>query len=235
MSSPLGHPDWQSYAQWRGPTYSDRSQPIPTSSNLVLGPFVTSHYASLYLNVSGATVGTTVSVTFGAVPDNLKAFKTLSWDIRSTDTLEVLVPIVSNYVWITVASDGIAGRSVFVHAFPTNVAVPRVQYPSVKNLIRAVTQSVPANGSITYNLPQVMEGPASLCIDPVGTANQLTALVTMTDMNNVNIAVVYETFHVAGIVNAQFQAPAGPLKVQVLNDDVAAHNVDIFVMVNGGN
>jgi hypothetical protein len=235
VTNPIGHPDWQSYAQWRGPNFANLNVTALAGTTATVGTFAISHFASVYLLVQNVTGGGQVNLRFGETSSTIVANNGPSWQVFQGSSLVVTAPALGNFVQVTIDAPG--GNSFVGDVFiiPTNTPTGKVSYPTVGNLVNALNDTVNAGANKDRQLPQLAEGNAYVFFNPQGVSGKLSLLIhALNDTGGVDFT-AWRADVVTGITTATFIAPPRPLLARVNNADTVNHTYDMMVIVNGGN
>lgn len=235
MTNPIGHPDWQTYSQWRGPTFVNQSVTALANSTTVVGTFAVSHFASLVLYVKNVVGGGTISFQYSEDGTTFITGFGPSWRIWQGSAMNVTVPILGNFVRVVVSAPVANSFVGDITLVPTNVTVPRNQYQGSEMDVHASGVNIAAGGTSNFQLPAIAEGFAYARLDPLGVANQLSIIVYALSETGAGEYIVWRRDKVAAAVDGQFLAPQQSLLVQLVNADVVAHTCDMFAMVDVGN
>jgi len=237
MTSPpaSGFPDWQAYANWRSDFSVDDTVSVLPGDTTIFGPFPCNNYSTMMLNVGPQTDGGTITVEYGDDPADMKANLFQVFNMYMTSGLQVLIPLLGNYVQLAFGGNPSSIYSADVLFNFNNIPVPRVQYPVTSNLISQQGVSIPANGSKFFNPPWVVEGDAWLCVDPEGLAGHLSVYVWTLNYAGATQSLIFEMANIAAPINQRLLLPAYPIAVEVANGTAAAGNVNVSFYTNGGN
>lgn len=155
----VGHPDGQNYALWRGPDFlAQLNQPINPANPVIVSGQVT-NYASLIITMNAAIIGG-FSVSVQWFIDSTMAIQTAiqAWTLAPTQTLNVILPCLGNYVKVSVTSPYGPGGVFPIAIYPTNSQVQAPKYTSIGNLIAGNVAVIAIGATDVLPLPAIASG-----------------------------------------------------------------------------
>jgi hypothetical protein len=169
----VGHPDWQSYSNWRGDFLYQNNAPMTEGAN-VLGSFVTTNWATLHVELFPSDQDATIIFEWYADSAGTEDIDTDSIDVPKDQTVNVLMPCKGNLCEISVFNNGNADATMLVAIEPTNLAVNRRVYLDAPLTLGSPNQTI--NHGVTQFLStgSVVSGPAYLDYVPHSTAGNVT-------------------------------------------------------------
>lgn len=232
MTGPgTGHPDWQSYANWRGMLFSVDSVTVPTTGT-DFGLFVTTNFAGLYVNAVCATGFGSLILSWYADTDGAELVQVDSYPMGPDTALEVIIPARGNAVdvFFDVQSPGSAILSLTV--LPTNIAVGHTTFLTGPNWITDLNVSVAHSTAHTVNPVPIVGGPAYVSFVPHDSAAKLTLDIFGLDNDGTKLVRVANYNLPAATVQAELIVPPLPLQYVVTNTDtVSAHVYDLGIIL----
>lgn len=187
MTTPQGHPDFQQYAQWRGPAIVAETASVTTASPLTESAYVSS-WASLQLMVS-APAGEGVAVNLSYYSDSTMAFLAAqhNWQVWASQ-LQVLVPVRAPYAVLTVSTRNAGTMTPTVYLAPTNVPAAKEVYPGGFGEVSSEFATIAASGSLIQLLPQVMTGYMTLMYRAFDASSSVSMTIDELDDTGTSIA-----------------------------------------------
>ncbi len=230
---PGGHPDYQNYASWRGPVYLAETTTIPSGTTITIDEYVT-NYASIYLFVLPTGNGEVVTCTFYTDSSKVAALNFYQWNVSIFGALCAVIPVLGNFVEITVHNAGPNPDTPQIGIVPLNIAHAAITYPIPVNRIARDGLSIPLSSSQTFRLPYLGEGPASLFTRPHSAGGDLSWDVWETDQTGALVGRVCTSDNAANASVQQFQAHAAPLAVVVTNASATTARIGDFCLALPG-
>lgn len=160
MSVGQGHPDWQSYASWRGsPIVSNSALGLPGGGqNLGITPIP--HWSSLTIRASATNRNVTIIATFYADAGGTFIVQQVAFTVPVGCLLSVNVPALGPFVQIIVNNLGAAGGSMGLFVEPSNLPTPRPAYIAqvIGQPLVWGSAVVGAGGNVQFNTTEVWAG-----------------------------------------------------------------------------
>lgn len=234
MTVGIDTPDYQSYANWRGPDLGASSNyPLSVSNPFEAGGYVT-NYASLCVVIGEVgSSGATVLMEFWT--DNTEAIMVAewTWNISPGQGLNVSVPCPSNYAVIAVEATNAVPQNTPIAVIPSSSPTTAPVYFPPQNYVGNANYSAPANSDVLFVLPFVSAGNCYLWMqDPNSTGHLAGGLQQLTTAGVKQYTLA--AYNVLSSFEAlQMYVPAVPLAVRVINTDSAAHAMDYYCAVDG--
>lgn len=235
MTSGVGHPDWQTYSNWRGPVLYNAGIVVPGGGSLTIGTWPVAHFASVYVELINQTGGCNVQARYGEAANAIRPSVVHLWNVEGNSQLSALIPALGNFVQLSATSAGVAGYTANGLVIPTNTAVDRVQYPAVGDWVAADTETVNAGATNRHDLGWVMEGEGWLFVDTLGSASGITVTIWARNPDGTVKFPVYRAFNVTAIINQEWTALNYPLSLEITNNGAGAQNVSYACGIRSGN
>lgn len=222
-----GHPDFQDYAQWRGPFL------INTAWNCSSGtPFtaeqVATNFGAIYLSIT-QTSGTGVTVFCQFYSDSSFTFLVgqKAWILNPNLPLNAIVPALGNYCKLVIQTSQPAAAAGTVLFAPTNIPVGKVTYPQLTLTKEANNQTVAATSSTPFPVIGIQEGPGILYVNPrTAGSTQVITLDSLNEAGNVQYHIAqFPAITVPSQIN--FIGTPTPMVVTIQNTGAGAANYDI--------
>lgn len=229
-SAGTGHPDWQSYANWRGELFSVDSSVIPTTGQ-DFGFFVTTNYAAIYVDVFCASGFGEMTLTWYSDATGNNEIAVDAYPMAADTSLTMIVPCRGNAVNIAfdVTSPGPATLSLTV--LPTNTAPTHTTFFTGPTWIADVSMSVAHSTNRSMNAVPIVGGPAYLTFVPHDATGKLTLDVWGLDNDGTKIVRVGNYAATTVPVQTELILPPLPLQYIVTNTDtVSAHVYDLSII-----
>lgn len=230
MTISAGHPDWQSYASWRGP-------PIVSGSAVGLGPGGNNygitpipHWSSLTVRAIATNRNIDVIVAFYADAGGSVIVASQEWTLNVGCALSVNTPALGPYVQVTVNNKGAAGGSMVLFVEPSNLPAPAPAYINygLSSPLAIGINALAATTGFTVATAEIYAGPMILAFETSsGTAYHGSLSYFDTG------AVAFLTLtRFQGSVSGQggtllVAAPAAPLQISVTNDDTVNRTISV--------
>lgn len=161
----MGHPDWQTYPNWRGLPLIQENTVFPNGPT-ERGPFSVNNYQSALINVESS-------------PDNMQMILQLFTD----DTLSVLVdqititfsaglkvncliPLAASTLLVTIQNTSGGGAALDYTITPVNIPADKPRFYGIVNVISSTATSLPASTTANLLLPYMQPGLAHLFLNP---------------------------------------------------------------------
>lgn len=236
MTTPTtGHPDFQSYTQWRGPILFKGAYSITSPQSTGSSGFVT-NWASLLIRVV-LTSGTGVTVTVTYYDDQTLTNKagTYQWICSFAPvTLSVVVPNLGNWAVVSISTGQAGANAGTAYVAACNLLVPGPRYQVTPNAASGFSVNIIAGATLSTLLPYVAEGNGTVFAQ----CSVATAPYTVeVDHLNEGANILDEPARVASVTGPQllnYIASAYPLLLKITNNDAAAHTYTYHAQVLGG-
>lgn len=224
----VGHPDFQSYAQWRGGAFIDQiALPCP-GSGLAFGPFALSHYAGVSLFASCAGPRLVAQLAFSPDAAGLNVLQTVGFTINGTSKVTVNVPGLAPYVALNILNPGAVGTSVTLWLQPTNIPAQSPQFTTgpLGEPLAFASASVAASGGLSVVTADIYAGPIT-CFAGTSSGTSHHGLINYLEQSN-------NTFQNIGAWSGssdgqraikQAAAPAAQIQMSGSNDDTVARTL----------
>lgn len=161
----MGHPDWQTYPNWRGAPFVKESVIFPMGGT-VRGPFAVNNYQSIH-------------VTAFCPADNMQLIlrtftdPTLTVQVEEIDitfnaglTVNAIIPLSANTLSVVIENTGLAGADLDYSITPVNIPVAKPTFYGVVNVISVNNDALAAGGTANFSLPYMEPGLAHLFLNP---------------------------------------------------------------------
>lgn len=222
-----GHPDFQDYAQWRGPFLINTAWTCNNASPFTAEQIVT-NFASVYLSIT-QTSGTGVTVFCQFYSDSSFTFLVgqKAWILNPNLPLNVMVPAMGNYCKLVIQTSQAAAAGGTVLFAPTNIIIGKVTYPQLTLTKEANNQTVGAGVTMPFPVIGIQEGPGILYVNPrTGGSTQVITLDSLNEAGNVQYHIVqFPAITVPTTIN--FIATPTPMVINIDNTGAGAANYDI--------
>lgn len=217
MSTPMGFPDWQDYANWRGEILTDGAVSLGANSFTLLGPWVGQNYADIFILVDGDSGGATYTLEAARDAAFTSFFTIKRWNIWSTVLLHAVVPLLTDQVRLRVATPAANGVDATVIAAFTNNGQPRAQYINFNN--RIITGSVTIAGGATNDqiLPFIEPGQAVMHFNTAAAAGGLIPRIDELDSSGATVGPIYVNNAATGTVIEQVMLSDHTTRMRVSN------------------
>lgn len=217
----MGHPDWQSYANWRGPIV-DIGTKIITSATPYAADAVETNYASLLVRVGTAfNNGGTASVTFYTDSTKTQQAGSFSWQLWDC-ALQVIIPVLGNFAEFGLSTNNAGNQTFFVFIAPTNTTVDRPTYTSGFNQVEANSLVVPISSTSFFQLPDLIAGQVFLSATPSDATGKLNLKLVELDDTGTQQGVLIERRGFTVELNISTACGERILQLQISNTDGAA-------------
>ncbi len=232
MTSSIGHPDWQTYANWRGPILYNSGLTLPANGSGILFTDAVSHFASLYLEVIGITGGCILEASFGATAATIRSSVVQAWVVQGASQLSAMFPVLGNFVQISAVQAGSAGCTANVFAIATNTPVTGTIYQATGNGVAADNEAIAAGATNAHQLGWVTEGEAYVFLDPLGSAGGLNVTVWALNQSGAHVFPIARWNGVTTILNQSFRTINYPIALEITNTAGAVQHMSYY-MVTG--
>lgn len=234
MTTPTGHPDYQAYAQWRGPSLYFANFSLVSGSPFFEQLNVT-NFASLDLYVN-AFAGAGFTVQVGYFNDAGATQFTGGYKFvisQAGTTLQTCLPNLGNYVQVFISTAQAGTQTLSIGIGPNNTGATRPQYPLNTNVVEGVNVTIPASTTLTAYLPYIIEGDATVLLNPRnGAATTVLLVEEMTEANGVAGRLV-DVPSMTGPVSAAFLTGTSQVRININNTDTAGHQYDYRLQATG--
>ena len=233
MTSPGGHPDWQDYANWRGPAFNASNVAVSLASpySLIVTGTITNFNAIhiMVRNITGAGIVVLLNYQTGALVGQQK-----EWRAIPGQSIDVILPTLGSTLVIQVTSFSAGTQHCDLQIVPVNSSVVKPEYQQTGNYVANSSLSIPASSSASFVLPSVMEGEGYLWAIEGDVANKIN--VSLNELDDTG-AVTDAIFFIPGISGTiptvlRFQSGPRPIQINLVNTDGAApHSVGYMLRV----
>lgn len=230
-----GHPDDQTYANWRGPLLDAfATYHLSAATPVSVAGYVTNFQSILlFVSLAGAN-GYQLSITyFTDATQNIQTGSG-SWTIAVNQSVQMLTPIMGNYALIQLSTTSVAGFNVNLAFTPTNVGVPSTRYPCPSNFSFRMSFSVAAGVTLIAPFSFIAEGPGHYWASDVASSGKLQLRISMLTALGAEAATITQVNTLTSQQDGTFIAPPLGVAVVIQNTDGAvAHSVSFFAAIDG--
>lgn len=157
-----GHPDWQTYASWRGPVLQDAPISLGPSGSASIASGYIPHYSGLSIKVDTGAGGGILQVN-SATSESASNFLTDSqWIIAPDGQLNVTTPVASGYVDVALNASGTLGFDRNVSIVETNVATGKANYFALTTMLQPGPVALAAGTTQQFLFMDLIAGDATL-------------------------------------------------------------------------
>jgi hypothetical protein len=222
VTTPIGHPDYQGFAQWRGPVVASGVQSTSIASPYTMAFYLTA-YASLWLRVSGISASMQVTVNFFTDQSETVLAGSVAWTVIGGTELDVLIPALANYAQIVVTTVTAGAQTFTIAALPSNVPATHCTYPITGNYVAQIDVTVAASSAQSFVFPFIAEGDGQVMIWPDDNSGKLQVQVDELTISGAvqQHAIFTQLPTVAATQVFEFMANNSPMEVTIQNNDVA--------------
>lgn len=223
--SDMGHPDWQSYAQWRGPVFAQTNVLVTNLNPISIGQNVT-NYASTFLTVSNAgPSGVIVQISFSSDGTETDPLSPIVWNLPSGWRLTVVTPTIKNFARLLVQVQPAQTATVSVQWSPNNINPPKERYIGNSSTVSFASVSIPANTTQTFQPGVLSDGNGTYFFEDTGASAKLDVTIFTVDQTGALLYRLAEVPALGAIASGTWQNDAQPWVVRVQNTDAAAAHV----------
>lgn len=229
-----GHPDDQTYANWRGPLLSAFSTyNLKNTTPVNVAGYVT-NFQSLLLSVSiaGAAGYQITASWFTDATQNILV-ATNTWTVSASQQIQMLTPILGNYVTLALTTTSVPGFNINVGFAPTNIAVPSTKYVNSGNINFITSFNVPANTSSIFPLQYVSEGRMHWYASDLAGSGKIQLRISMLTAAGTEAATIDQVNTLTTQANGDVTLPAQGVGIVFQNTDVVVHAVKFFIAADG--
>lgn len=162
----VGHPDWQTYAGWRGAPLVSGFPATVAAGGSAYGPFAIQNWAALTLRGVAQGQDLVYQLVFSADAAGANTVQTMEWGVTNGASVSVNVPALGPYVTLNILNIHAVSTSAVVFLLPTNIAAQSPQY--ICNATPAplmwASASVAASGNLSITAAEVYAGPVSVFV-----------------------------------------------------------------------
>jgi hypothetical protein len=230
-----GHPDYQNYANWRGPLIASNAAFALTAANPFNASAVVTNYASLCLDVTTVnTQGANVALTYFTDAGATVQVGSQSWDLMANVELSVMVPVLGNFVKLAITTVNPGAGNVSVVCFPTNTPVLSARYQHVGAHQHGTAVTVLASSTQQFVMPRIVEGPMTLFYRDRVVSNKLSFALFLANNDGSAGDRLYFDGPPATVQTVSLLGHNQPMLFQCNNTDaVTAHTFDFSWTVDG--
>jgi hypothetical protein len=234
MSIGADYPDYQGYANWRGPDLDATDHWALTASNPFSQAGYLTNYQSLMVSIlPNGNEGGTLTLNWHTDATLAVGVHEDTWNIPSGVELAMMTPILSNYLTATVTTTSAVSGDTRIVIIPNNVAIPSTRYYAPANTLCKNALNCPASSSAFQVLPQISEGPAFLSFFDITSSTHLSAGIYLVNQDGTIGDYLFLIPAPVTAARQQFNAPAEGIAFQVNNGDTAGHTYSFSVTVDG--
>lgn len=232
MTSPIGHPDYQTYANWRGPIVAFLSFSIV--QNIARNfQFVATNYASLHVKASlSVGTGVTISITFFTDNTLTQAAGQYQYILNANaNNVDVVVPVLSNVCQLQFLTVQPSGATCTVAADLMNILVTKPVHQGPPLIETGFQVSIPAATTDTFVTTWVREGAGNLFIAPDTGAGQYSMSLAVTTESGSTLCLILQAATQTAAINLPFVGQNAPLTLSIRNNAGAAALYDFAVSI----
>lgn len=231
----MGHPDWQAYANWRGPIIAAVAGFNLSAANPFHTEAVITNFATLFLNVGQpGAAGCQAKVTFYTDSTKTVTVTSSTWTLNTNCDLRCQIPALGNYMALDVTSSSVAAFPVTIFCLPSNLPVGSTRYTPALASVTGTAVSIPASGTRTDYLPHIAEGPVYAFMKDRVASGKLDFRVYLV---NADATINDRLFAADGpitVITANLLGAKNGLATQIVNNDaVNAHTADFALIADG--
>lgn len=172
----MGHPDWQTYANWRSAPIIDDFEMFPPGTTS-RGPFSLNNYQSLLMVVNTAADSCSINFRFFSDTTLANLVDTYQMSLALGTLQKAVLPVAGNVVFIDVQNlSGVTQNIGFVLT-PVNIPVSTPVYYGPTNVISQLNTNLLASTTVDFQLPFTQPGLAHLFFNPRDNAGKLNFAV----------------------------------------------------------
>lgn len=218
----MGHPDWQSYANWRGPVYTSTNV-LVTNANPISVPQNVTNYASTFLFVSNAGPnGVTAQLVFSSDSTEADQISVNGWNLPPGWRVAVQVPSLKNFARLLIQVQPAQTATVTAQWSPNNINPPKERYIGNGGTVSFESVSIPANTTTTFPSGVLSDGNGTYFFeDTTGSGKLDVVIFTLDSQNNLRYRLA-EVPSLGNTASGSFQNDGQPWLVRVQNTDAAA-------------
>jgi hypothetical protein len=227
------HPDWQAYANWRGPTFATSFQfPLSSSNPYNIADYVT-NYQALIVNVAGEPAGgLQVLIEFYTDATQTIFMGEHLWEVPSACALFAIVPVLGNYCVVNVTTPTTGTTDTTIVIVPSNTPAPSVRYNVEQNYVTGWNQSIAAGTTKFVPFPYISEGPSSFMFTDNGGSGKFDTYLAFQTQAGAegNPFILYGANNQ---INFEFIAPRAAIGIAMTNTDTVAHSASWYLCIDG--
>lgn len=229
-----GHPDDQTYANWRGPLLGSATNVHLDSTHPITITGYVTNFASIFLDIYNVfTKGMSVQVAFFTDATLAQLCGSETFVLLQDQNLNCFVPALGNYVRIILATTDATGASIAYTLAPSNQPAASPRYQSVTAVAANKNQSIPASTTIIVTLSELASGPGWWFVFDPGSTSKFQARLVLVNQDGTEGSILDLISTVANVYRAQFVAPQEPVGIAIQNTDTVAHNFTYALVVDG--
>lgn len=234
MTITTGHPDFQDYATWRGPTIAASTVNVTSGSPATFTGYVT-NFASVFFGCA-LNSGSGVTITANWFTDATMTFRVAQkiFVLNSGNFVNQVMPNLGNFLQVVISTGQAGTQVVFVSVVPQNIPVGKLVGPRGTTSTGGVGTSVLNAAQPSFALTEVLDGDGILSVATSVTNANLGLFV---DQQAEGGGTIYHLAETSGNVAEQqlyFKAISQPVVFTVHNFTGSTITVDWALMVTPG-
>lgn len=230
-----GHPDDQTYANWRGPVLGAANNVhIDSTHSITVQGYVT-NFSGIQVFLAPTSFNGIFLVASFFVDATLATFTgQKQWQLGKGQDMRCVMPALGNYVQLTLSTTDVAGGQVSYAFTPTNLAAPSTRYNGIVEAQAQTGLSLAANATVLVLATFLAEGPGYVYFNDDLASAKIFCALSFANPDGTEGARIF--IKPVGVQQAQqtFYAPDSALLLHLQNTDgAAAHTVDYALIIDG--
>lgn len=169
----MGHPDWQTYPNWRGVPLVYTNQAFPVG-NTSFGLFAVQNYQSVLVEVGISSDQCSILFEFWADQAKTQIVDNYNLILNAGTLVKLILPVPANFMDVIVRNTSANPESLLISVTPVNIPASRPMFFGNTNVISQSNVNLAANGVDTFQLPFIQPGLAHWFVNPHDATGKLT-------------------------------------------------------------
>lgn len=233
----MGHPDFQSYANWRGPIIASQTAFPLSPANPFHVETVVTNYASLFLRVTGAAFnGIPALIVCMFYTDSTKAIQLDSfvWQTTFNAELSVLVPVLGNYMTLDITTTTAGPTNTRITCIPQNLAPTSCSYTPAGSEAIGQNVLVAASTELDAIMPVIREGRISAYVRDTAGSAKFNINLNELDQTGAVISEFASLPLLAAPATIEALGGTNPIRLRIFNTDGAAGHTVNYRLIGDG-
>lgn len=219
MTGPgIGHPDWQAYAQWRGPLLVNQDIAVAANTTQTFGPFTVPNFGGLAVFLDAFFGGAVVHIDMSPDLNFVSDLQRTLFNIRSGNLADIVMDLPFPYVKVRVETIGLASEfDAHLAVAATNTVTPGLHWAGKGLPLSQLQKTIAPNTTDTINADDLYAGPATLFFEQTSATPSLTVSVVARKADGTDLLISARLRNPNGPQSVHLSLPPAPYKVTVQN------------------
>lgn len=229
----FGHPDWQAYANWRGTLAATAAVNYHTGQT-VIGTFITTNYASVYVSAVGTSGSGQLTLQWFADEAATMPTESVTFNVTGITLFNAITPASGNAVTVSFNNDLVPDVVFQFSLLPMNIPVGKTVFHVDPTGTGEFEQLVANSTTHTVAINQIMGGLAHVYFDPEGGSGKMAFKLYSIGEDGTRDARLCNFTNLTVPSQQLIVLPSEPLSVDIINSDGVNNHIISWALVTTG-